>query len=219
MSEPQLDDPERALVLAYVPAEVRPALTTLWRLDERLGRVLRTTSEPRIGQIRLAWWREALNRLDVAPPPAEPLLAEVAATVLVRGIAGSALADLADGWVPLLASPVDDEALALHAVERGGRLFALAQTLLGIDDDPAVDRAGEGWALVDLARRSDDPALASRALAMARQRLAGKRRWRPAERPLGMLAVLAARDAQRGVSRQGSPGRLARMLWMRLRGR
>lgn len=219
MNEPPIVDPERALALAYVPAIARPALATLWRLDERLGAVPRNATEPRIGQIRLAWWREALSRLDVAPPPPEPLLAEIAATLLPRGLAGSALADLADGWVPLLTSPIDDDGLALYAAERGGRLFALAQSLLEADGDPTIDRAGEGWALVDLARFAADPQLAARALAMARTRLSGKRRWQPAGRPLGMLAVLAARDARAGIGRQGSPARMARMLWFRLRGR
>ena len=79
-------DPERNLVLAYAPVRARAALATLWRLDERLGGVVATTSEPMIGRIRLAWWREALERLDQGGPPAEPLLRETAETLLPLGI-------------------------------------------------------------------------------------------------------------------------------------
>ena len=57
-----LADPERTLAVAYAPADKRPALTALFALDERFGAVVSSTSEPMIGLMRLAWWRE---RLDV----------------------------------------------------------------------------------------------------------------------------------------------------------
>jgi hypothetical protein len=79
-------DPERALTLVYAPARVRPALAALWRLDERLGSVVATTTEPMIGAIRLAWWREALEALDRGGPPDEPLLCEIGETLLPLGI-------------------------------------------------------------------------------------------------------------------------------------
>ena len=42
--------------------------------------------------MRLAWWREALQRLDTAPAPGEPVLRELAAAVLPLGVTGTALA-------------------------------------------------------------------------------------------------------------------------------
>ncbi|MEI9850036.1 MAG: squalene/phytoene synthase family protein [Sphingomonas sp.] len=51
------------------------ALAALLALDDALARLIRTTGEPALGQMRLAWWRESLERLDAAPPPAEPVLA------------------------------------------------------------------------------------------------------------------------------------------------
>ena len=78
-------DPDRRLALAYVPAAARPAVEALWRLDVTLGAVLAAGREPMIGRIRLAWWREALEKLDREAPPAEPLLQALAERVVPAG--------------------------------------------------------------------------------------------------------------------------------------
>lgn len=216
-------DPERALALAYAPADVRPALALLWRLDERLGQIVAATREARIGMIRLAWWREALERLDSAAAPEEPLLRETAETLLSRGLCGAAIGGIADGWAALLASPLDEAALIDHATERGARLFGLAGALMDMPS-PLLAPAGEGWALVDLAFNVRDDAVAANALALARPRLAqaATTRWPARLRSLGALTMLAADDAARGPGGPracGSPRRVARMLRHRLTGR
>ena len=187
-------DPERRLALAYVPAARRAALAALWDLDVTLGAVLATGSDPMISQIRLAWWREALEKLDHAGPPAEPLLQALARHVLPAGIGGAELAAMEEGWTLLLApDPLGPEALHHYAETRGGRLFALSARLLGADA-PGIEAAG--------ARPSEA-------------------RWPVPLRPLGMLAALARRDAARGLplEAQGSPARMLRMLRHRLTGR
>ncbi len=75
-------DPDRILALSYVPAKRRAAVGALWRLDSALGAALAGGREPMIARIKLAWWREALERLDREPAPAEPVLQEVAAHLL-----------------------------------------------------------------------------------------------------------------------------------------
>jgi phytoene synthase len=216
-------DPERALALAYAPAGVRPALAALWRLDERLGGVVAAAREPMIGAIRLAWWREALEALDQDPPPAEPLLAEIAACLLPAGIGGVELAEMEAGWAALLvADPPDRDAIETHGKLRGGLLFAFAARLLGGDSADQVILAGEGWALADLGARLGNIDAATQARQMAAERLAllEGHRWPPALRSLGMLVVLARRDARSDMPRrQGSPDRIARALLHRLTGR
>ncbi len=215
-------DPERMLALYYAPQRHRAPVGLLWRLDDTVGRIAVTAREPALAAIRLAWWRDALAALDRASPPAEPLLRAIAATLLPAGLAGHALAGLAQGWAALLDGEIDRDALALHAVERGARLFALAARLLGGDRDGMAAQAGEGWALVDLARRLPDRRAAALALGEARLRFEPSgARWPAALRPLGMLARLAREDARRPLDklpRQGSPRRLARMLGHRLTG-
>jgi len=216
----QLADPERALVIAYAPPSRRAGLTALFALDERFGQVVASTSEPLIGQMRLAWWREALEKLDRDPAPAEPLLSALADDALQNGVTGKALADIEDGWAALIDGEMDDDAIARHGRQRGGKLFSAASALLGATD-PRLTTAGEVWALADLGFRHSDAGVRDAALLRARLMVdaipAG--RWPAAAHPLAALYLLARRDARTGQRMQGSPGRLLRVLALRLFGR
>jgi phytoene synthase len=216
-------DPERALTLAYAPARYRPALAALWRLDERLGNVVASTTEPMIGAIRLAWWREALEALDRGLVPDEPLLRDVADTLLPLGIGGAELAAIEAGWAVLLEGDAPDrDMIERYGRLRGGPLFVIAARLLGVGECVEAAVAGEGWALIDLASHLRDPAAAALAKAAARDRLEPLRgyQWPPALRSLGALAVLARHDASSGRERhQASPRRILRALYHSITGR
>jgi phytoene synthase len=209
------DDPERALALSYAPRDRRAALHALFAIDAALGQVLRTTREPMVGQMRLAWWREALSRLDSAPPPAEPVLQALAKEVLAHGPTGRTLADMVDGWEVLL-GPLDERAIADHGRWRGELLFEQAGVVLGAASDPLA-AAGRGWALADLAVHLSDPALAARARDAALPLLVGatSHRWSRAGRALGALTHIARLNLTGPVT----PGRVARLAWHRLTGR
>ena len=209
-------DPERELALAYAPDDGRrAALSALLALDAALGDVVRSTTQPALGQIRLAWWREQLVKLDTAPPPAMPVLEGVAENVLPRGVSGTAVSGIVDGWDVLIEEEtLDDAALDRFAAERGGRMFALAARILG-GDATVAERLGRGWALFDLARHQSDAATAARADALAGAALAGS--LGGVARPLGMLALSARLELARVP--QGGPRRAARLMWFGLAGR
>ena len=214
-------DPDRTLALAYVPAARRTAVESLWRLDAALASVLSTGREPLISQIRLAWWREALEKLDAERAPAEPVLRALADHVLPAGLSGAELSAMEAGWAVLLSpDPLGAADLDLYASARGGLLFRYTARLLGVHDPAAaVEAGGASWALVDLARHSASEADAAAALEVVRT--APSPRWPARLRPLGMLAALARRDAEPGRARweaQGAPGRMLRMLRHRLTG-
>jgi phytoene synthase len=214
-------NPDAAVALGSAPEPQRTALDALWALDAALGKVLATGREPMIGRIRLAWWREALERLDREPPPKEPVLEGVARHLLPAGITGAELAEMENAWSAILTpEPVTQEELASYAAERGASMFRFAAQLLGRGNFD-VEPAGEAWALVDLARHSSEPHDVAAALAAARERPL-PRGWPKPLRPLGMIAVLTARDLKRGAGAWEEPGippRLARMLRHRLTGR
>jgi phytoene synthase len=214
-------DPDRILALSYVAAPRRRALAALWRLDRALGQVLAGGREPMITRIKLAWWRESLEKLDSGSAPAEPLLQELAATLLPSGLNGSELAEMEPAWSILAeADRLGPEDLHGYAQGRGGLLFRYSARILGDSAAARIDSAGRIWALVDLARHSAEPDEADAAVAQA---LAEPPLRVPARlRPLGMLAALALRDAEPGRLRweqQGSPGRMWRMLRHRFSGR
>jgi 15-cis-phytoene synthase len=153
-------DPDRTVAMNYVPPAWRDAVAALWALDVALGQVVRTTREPMVGQMRLAWWHERLSALDMGERLAEPVLTGLATHVLHHDVSGAAMAGLIDGWEILLdPPPLGSEAMAQYGRERGGRLFASTARLLGSDVDEA---AGARWALVDLACHAT-PALAQAA--------------------------------------------------------
>lgn len=216
------EDPERALILAYAPPEGRAALAALLALDDAMAQLLRTTSEPALGQIRLAWWRERLAELDRGPPPAEPVLQGLPA-VLERGVRGEALVPIVDGWEVLIeAEELDEPALARFGEGRGGGLFAAAGQALGAGPGDPLAEAGKGWALADLARHLSDAPSAERALRLAREALpAARRRWSGKGRALGAMAHLARLDLDVPLDRPrpvGAPRRVGRLLWHRMTG-
>jgi phytoene synthase len=218
--EPPLDS-DRRLALSYVPGSRRAAIGALWRLDIAMGAVLTSGREPMISRIKLAWWREALEKLDRERAPAEPVLGALAVHVLPAGISGARLAAMEAGWSVLLAdAPLGPSDLSAYASQRGGLLFSHSADLLGGQGDIDVRQAGEAWVLADLARHCGDPAEAETAVAEARQRSL-PRRWPSRLRPLGMLAMLARRDLEPNRAHweeQGSPGRMLLMLRHRLTG-
>lgn len=215
-------DPERRLALAYAPRDRRAALASLWALDERLGSIVAATREAMLGEIRLAWWRDALAGLDETAPAGEPLLESLMGEVRAGRVQSTVLSAMPDGWLALLEPmPLSADALARFAEQRGAGLFRAAASLLGAE---RIDAGAIGvvWALTDLARRMSDRATAQAALAMARQNAASLqcRGASKSARPLVVLAALAREDCARAaLQSQGSPSRLLRALWAGLSGR
>jgi len=200
---------ERRVALSYAPAGARPGLAALLALDATLGGIVRTTREPLVGQMRLTWWYEALVALDTAPPPAEPVLAALAADVVGSGLSGARVAVMVEGWEALL-DPVDEAAVD-RAASRGGVLFDAMARLLG---GGTVAAAGTGWAYADLALHLSDPASAAHARDRGRAMLdaATATRWPRRLRALGALALLARDDVADAPSRPAGWRRIGRVV-------
>lgn len=181
----------------------------MFGIDDALSEVVASSTQPALGAIRLAWWREALERLDQAPPPPEPRLQAVAAELLPRGISGSDCAALEAGWSALFDENPDSD----RVVARGAILFALGARLLGAGD-PLLGEAGRLFAAIDVARRGLSPFSAP-----IIEPLRGHRFPR-ALRPLTALARLASRDLRHGraFEPEATPGRAAALLSHRLFG-
>jgi len=202
---------DRDLVRLYWPDELRPAFDALFGIDDALAGVVMTSTQPALGAIRLAWWREALERLDTNPPPPEPRLQAVAAELLPRGVTGKMLAGLEDGWATLLDEHPDRERIAA----RGERLFAVLASLLG-RSDRLLGAAGRVYATQSVAR--GDLAATVPVPVEELGQLAGHRFPRKL-RPLTALARLAARDARQGpIEPEATPGRAWALLRHRLFG-
>ena len=81
---------------------MRPAFAALWSLDVALADVIATTTDPRLGAIRLAWWRDRLAELDTEDARSgEPRL-EAVERYLMPVTNGATLSMIANAWVALL---------------------------------------------------------------------------------------------------------------------
>ncbi len=168
--------------------------------------VVQHSTEPGLGAIKLAWWRERLEELDEGKVPAEPRLRAAANALLPRGISGADLAGLEAGWACLLEQKPDAEL----ALARGSLLFSLAARLLGGNPPPFLAGAGRLYAAGSLKRRGlategafgipSGPAIP------------------PRFRPLSGVAALAKRDL-RGPEAEATPGRAWTLLRHRMTGK
>ena len=184
---------------------MRPAFDALFGVDDALGEVVGTAREPMMAAIKLAWWRDSLEKLDREPAPAEPRLQAAARELLPRGVSGSSLAALEDGWATLLEEAPDEGRLQA----RGAVLFMLAGRLLAGEGD-GLGAAGRLWAAADLARRFGRAMPRPASLPVMARRL----------RPLTGLAMLANRDARAGAAEpEATPGRAWVLLKHRYSGR
>jgi phytoene synthase len=171
-----------------------------------MAEVVARSTQPALGAIKLAWWRERLEELDQGKVPAEPRLQAAAVELLPRGISGSELAELEDGWLTLLEETPDAE----RALSRGAKIFALAARLIGNEPPAFLDAMGRLYGAGSLHRLGLAPEGAGvttpfKSAASCFRRLTG-------------LAVLAKRDLQR-LEAEGTPGRAWALLKHRLTGR
>jgi phytoene synthase len=218
--------PLQRLLIAHAGRE-RDRHMLLWAYDRRLADIVRTTSEPMIGQMRLTWWHDVITDPQSVKGRGDPLIEAMRAGAGGRAIVEdqAPLIAMIDGWDAMLEPmPLDDEALAAYASGRGGGLFRL---LAGGGTDEAagkwLDDAGALWALWDLSAHMSDERTAARAIALAQARhaaLTGER-WPRVPAPLRIAAKLAAADVMRGQRAPAgmTPALHARFLRIALFGR
>ena len=196
-----------------MPASVRPAFATLWNLDLALADVVSTSTDPQLGAIRLAWWRDRLEELDTEGPIAgEPRLSAINLH-LMPVTTGAMLSKISTAWAPLLEPFPWAQDVAEGLRERGRLLFAVGAQILRAGQQ--AEPAGALWSLADGAFHCSELQSREFLLGEARAAIAIVRRKMPRElRPLTVLAALAAND----VLRSGRLSRVAAAMRHRLFG-
>jgi phytoene synthase len=177
-------DPDRWMSSRFIAEpQARADVIALYAFDHELARAPKVASNPLIGEIRLTWWREALDEIfEGRPVRAHPTAQALADVVNRRGLARALLEAMIDArYRELDPAPMGEAEALAWARETGGQDAVLAATIL----DPAGDAesaraAGAAWAL----GRRHDPLFAGE-LAQAR----------PAVRRLSTHAFPAAAHA------------------------
>jgi 15-cis-phytoene synthase len=203
-------DPDRWLASRFVadPA-ARARVVALYAFDHELARAGAVTSNPLTAEIRLVWWREALDEIfQGRPPRRHPAVEALAEAVRACGLTRELFEETIEARIAVLEAPVADEASAL-AWSRGaqGALARLAAEILGAGDQASLaDPAGTAWGLRLLGRSEG----LNQALAEAR---ASARRLPAAAFPAALCATLAR------APRASELEKRARLTWAALTGR
>ena len=153
-------DHERYLTCLFAPASARPALFALYAFNLEVAKTPEAVSEPRIGLVRLRWWRDAVESVyggRVTPHAVAEALGKAIAT---HGLSRSHFEHLFDAReADLDAEPPEDlAALETYARDTSARLLWLALEVLshGREPDSGAKRAAESiglaWALTGLMR-------------------------------------------------------------------
>jgi phytoene synthase len=174
---------------------VRGPLAAALLLDRRLARIVGRTGEPMLGQMRLAWWRDALGTPAGARPRGDAVLDAIALHWAGRE---AALAAMVDGWEVLVTAerlgPSEAEALGRG---RGAFFVALAPDA-SPDDRRRLEAAGRRWALADAAAGVSDEAERAVLVAAGLAEAGGAGRIPQHLRGLALLEGLALRALGRG---------------------
>ncbi|MDZ4370360.1 MAG: squalene/phytoene synthase family protein [Phenylobacterium sp.] len=144
-------DPDRWLSSRFVADAARRAdVIAIYAYDHELARAPRVASNPLLGEIRLTWWREALDEIyegrHIRHHPTAQALAQA---VLRRAIPRAPLEAMIDGrYRELDAAPMTDDEALTWAQETAGRAAQAVAHVLDPDGptEPAVDPAAL-WAL------------------------------------------------------------------------
>jgi phytoene synthase len=143
MAEPLLEDledtvrradPDRWLASRFIAdLEARADVIALYAFDHVLARVPSMVSEPLMGEIRLTWWREALDEIYAGGPVrGHPVSLALAEAVRRRGLDRAPLDQMIEArFSDLDAAPFADaaEAIAYADQTEGGLMQAAAQAL------------------------------------------------------------------------------------------
>lgn len=157
MAEPDLSavgtlaregDEARFLAALFAPVDKREALFALIAFNVELSKIPVSVSEPILGEIRLTWWREALEDLferDIAR--GHEVLAALAAAHRARPLEEASLRALIDARLFALSDDVAGEAAIDEFLrDTGGAYHRLAVGVLGGDSAAQDVAALAGWA-------------------------------------------------------------------------
>ncbi|MEO0392156.1 MAG: phytoene/squalene synthase family protein [Pseudomonadota bacterium] len=128
-------DPDRFLATMFAPAAHREGLWVLLAVNYEIAKTRDTVSDPMIGQIRLQWWREAIDEAYAGTPKQHQLVEPLAALLPRYGWSQQQFDRLIDTREADLQgeSPADLAALEAYACDSSYPLIFLMAQTLGVD--------------------------------------------------------------------------------------
>jgi phytoene synthase len=136
------DDPDRWLACLFVPAGKRPYIHAVYAFNLEVARVREAVSEPMLGEIRLQWWRDAIEKPDGGDVRANPVAAALVETIQRFDLPKEHFIELLDARAfDLYDEPMETvEALEGYAKATSSNLFCPLPAIL----DPHETASGFG---------------------------------------------------------------------------
>ncbi len=187
--------PQR-LALAHAPADLRPAAVAAFALDARLAKFVAKASEPLVGQLRLAWWREQLGKQTKDRVAGDAILDSLSSH---WGAASCELTGLVEGWERMLGDPPLPEDAIIEFVGGRAAIFAGLTTLAGCKGSAATAlQLGHHWAMADMLAHIAGPDRDAILANLPTQAPVGDARLPRKLRHLSILGSLGCRALTRG---------------------
>lgn len=186
---------EFEIALSYTPADRRNRMRAYFTLDRRLSQIAAQTTEPMLGQMRLAWWREMLQK-----PADERPQGDASLDAIGEHWSGSEtdLISLVDGWEALIAAQtLDADTISAFAKGRSAPFTSFVEPGSDVQIQRISD-AGSAWAVADAAIRMSDEAERDMCIQEGLKRAGGARLPRSL-RGLAILEALAIRSLKDGA--------------------
>lgn len=227
------NDRDRFLTCLFAPPDRREALFGLYAFNVEIAKTREVVTEPLLGQIRLQWWREAVEEMYAGSVRRHEVVRSLADAVAAYGLSRAYF----DGLIDAREADLEEEEpatladLERYAEGTGAPPTLLAQQALGVAAEGAAAEAarhvGTAWALTGLLRAVPYHARSHR-IYLPRELLERhgmtrydlfELRWQPglpaivrvvAERARAHLA--AARAVRKAVPRRAAPALLTATL-------
>jgi phytoene/squalene synthetase len=149
-------DPDRYFSALFAPADKRPFLFALYAFNHELAHIGESVREPMIGEIRLQWWREALDGARAGTPRNHDVVRAMAATLASVDLPNDLFDAMIDARQFDLMSGTfgDDEKRDAYLYATSGNLMRLASSILGGSDrhDELARECGVAYGLTGLLR-------------------------------------------------------------------
>lgn len=150
-------DPDRYLCALFAGAREREGLFAVLAFNHEVAKIREVVSETMLGQIRLQWWREAIDGILAGTPRQHEVVLPLADAIRTFGLDRAPFDTILDARdADLEDSPFQSlEDLVTYARGTAGSLSHIALRILGVTDKTTV-MAGEGvavaWSLTGLLR-------------------------------------------------------------------
>lgn len=155
--EVKAHDYDRFLITLFAPAASREDLFALYAFNHEVAKIREAVSEPMLGEIRLQWWREAIDGIYEDNPRKHEVVLPLHAAVKRGNIAKEDFIKIIDARAADIydENPKTLDEFETYLGETSGNLTRIAAQMIGETNEDVLSMAyelGQVWGLVGTLR-------------------------------------------------------------------